>query len=641
MTEDTEKADEVAEYLEQVPDLTGRVLCIHTDKFDNISKKEEDRLRQAAREIDTNEYHAIVSVMMLKEGWDVKNVTVIVGLRAFSTKAEILPEQTVGRGLRRIDGPIKRDETLDIIGNDKFISIVNNLEKEGVAITHKNIGKEPVRDTEIEPDKKKKEFNIKIPLITQRYVPSAGDLAERLKLENIPKPDTPISLKEKGQVTKIIYKGWDATKLAEAKKQGRKIREEFKKEYSFYIIKKGIDAVNYFTKAILKNAKLPHSFHFHYVAPLIQDYIQDVLFEEKVELDNPEVINKLNEEDVQDWTLEAFAEAIRAAVKKPKPVKVKEERFIDLLETDKFIWDGSKAFPAKKTVFNMTPFDNNFEKDFVIFLDSAKDVRSFAKLIHWKTDFRLEYFGVNGGLRHYYPDFVAIASDGSRYLIETKGFLDEDANFKKARAIEWCHDVSILSEEKWEYLFVRQELFEKDVYKTIDDLKNALSEEEKSLFLKPILSEIDESLKYTEYLPVYSFAAAAGKFGEGADVNIEGWMKADIGRKLNKKMFIAKIVGSSMEPLIQSNNYCVFSADVVGSRQGKIILAQHHDVFDIDTRSSYTVKRYKSEKRIEPDGTWRHEKITLEPLNREYDPIILPKCLEGEFKIIAEFVSTL
>ncbi len=70
-------------------------------------------------------------------------------------------------------------------------------------------------------------------------------------------------------------------------------------------------------------------------------------------------------------------------------------------------------------------------------------------------------------------------------------------------------------------------------------------------------------------------------------------------------------------------------------------MAQHHDIRDIDTASSYTVKKYISEKKFNEDGTWRHEKIILEPLNKEYEPIVLSKDSEGEFKIIAEFVSVL
>ena len=108
MVDDTKNCDEVGAYLERIcPELAGGVLVIHTKKNGEISeagsgrdKDELDRLRRQANEIDspTSPYKAIVSVLMLKEGWDVRNVTVIVGLRAYVSEAKILPEQTLGRG---------------------------------------------------------------------------------------------------------------------------------------------------------------------------------------------------------------------------------------------------------------------------------------------------------------------------------------------------------------------------------------------------------------------------------------------------------------------------------------------------------------------------------------------------------------
>ena len=112
MTDDTRNCDEVAEYLEnRYPDLKDAVLVIHTKQNGEISeaasaknKEELEKLRKQAKEIDSVEspYKAIVSVLMLKEGWDVRNVTTIVGLRPYSAKSNILPEQTLGRGLRRM-----------------------------------------------------------------------------------------------------------------------------------------------------------------------------------------------------------------------------------------------------------------------------------------------------------------------------------------------------------------------------------------------------------------------------------------------------------------------------------------------------------------------------------------------------------
>lgn len=156
-----------------------------------------------------------------------------------------------------------------------------------------------------------------------------------------------------------------------------------------------------------------------------------------------------------------------------------------------------------------------------------------------------------------------------------------------------------------------------------------------------VLKTVKESLRFKKYLPVYSLRAAAGKFGENEDVFEEGWIEVDIGHKLNERMFVAKVIGHSMEPLIPDNSYCVFRRNIGGSRQGKIVLAQHHDIADPETGGSYTVKRYKSQKQYEKAGTWRHAQIILEPLNNEYEPVVLTGFEEGGFQIIAEFICVI
>lgn len=166
--------------------------------------------------------------------------------------------------------------------------------------------------------------------------------------------------------------------------------------------------------------------------------------------------------------------------------------------------------------------------------------------------------------------------------------------------------------------------------------------EEDDLFVKRILDEIEESLQFVGgYLPVYTLAAACGKFGEGHTVSPQGWVKADIGRKFDDNWFVSQVFGHSMEPKIPHNSYCVFRKYTGGSRQGLIVLVQHSNITDPESGGSYTVKRYKSEKA--PDGvdSWKHGKITLESLNPAYKPIIIPNVPEGDFSIIAEFIAVI
>jgi len=171
--------------------------------------------------------------------------------------------------------------------------------------------------------------------------------------------------------------------------------------------------------------------------------------------------------------------------------------------------------------------------------------------------------------------------------------------------------------------------------------EDAASEDD-DLFVKRILDEIEESLKFDGgYLPVYSLAAACGKFGEEHTISPEGWIKADIGRKFDENWFVSQVFGHSMEPKIPHNSYCVFRKYTGGSRQGLIVLAQNSSIADSESGESYTVKRYKSEKVAEGVESWRHSKIILESLNPAYKPITIPEIPEGEFNIIAELIAVI
>ena len=97
MAENTRDADDIYASLKSKTELKGdgQLLLIHTDKKGEIQKRDLEKAREAARLIDKpeNKIRAIVSVMMLREGWDVRGVSVILGLRPFTAKANILPEQ--------------------------------------------------------------------------------------------------------------------------------------------------------------------------------------------------------------------------------------------------------------------------------------------------------------------------------------------------------------------------------------------------------------------------------------------------------------------------------------------------------------------------------------------------------------------
>lgn len=145
--------------------------------------------------------------------------------------------------------------------------------------------------------------------------------------------------------------------------------------------------------------------------------------------------------------------------------------------------------------------------------------------------------------------------------------------------------------------------------------------------------------KFVTHLPLYSLRAAATRFGADAEVEETDWLPAPEGLRLTEGMFVAQVVGRSMEPLIPDGSLCVFRSPVVGSRSGKRLLIEERGA--TGSSASFTVKRYTSRKAVKGDE-WRHEAIRLEPLNPEFEAFDLtPEEFESRYRVIAEFVQTM
>ncbi|HAY29246.1 MAG TPA: AAA family ATPase, partial [Candidatus Accumulibacter sp.] len=110
--------------------------------------------------------------------------------------------------------------------------------------------------------------------------------------------------------------------------------------------------------------------------------------------------------------------------------------------------------------------------------------------------------------------------------------------------------------------------------------------------------------------------------------------------RLRPGMFVAQVVGKSMEPAIPDGAYCLFRSPVEGTRQGRTVLVQLRDITDPETSQRYTVKRYESEKATDGDS-WRHTRITLKPANPAFDPIVLSGADDQQLQVIAEFIESL
>jgi phage repressor protein C with HTH and peptisase S24 domain len=96
--------------------------------------------------------------------------------------------------------------------------------------------------------------------------------------------------------------------------------------------------------------------------------------------------------------------------------------------------------------------------------------------------------------------------------------------------------------------------------------------------------------KFITHLPLYGLRAAATQFGEGMEAREEGWVRVPQNLRLTQGMFVARVVGRSMEPLIPDGSLCIFRAGAAGSRKGRFLLIELFG--ETDFASRYTVKRY-------------------------------------------------
>lgn len=485
MVDDTRNCDDVGAHLEKIcPDLEGAVLVIHTKNNGEISeaasgkKREElELLRKESNRIDSwdSKYKAIVSVLMLKEGWDVRNVTTIVGLRAYVAAANILPEQTLGRGLRRMYFGTGVEETVSVMGTPAFMEFVESIQSEGVTLEHVPMGvgadrKEALTiQVDAENDKKDIEaLDIALPKLTRRFNRDYKELGvldpaafgnEHLAL----KPFTPEETRE------IVFK----TMLDDETHHVMNLEGGGPADYR--------SVVAFFARQLLKDLRLVGGYDVLYGK--VKEFVRDVLFESSpVDLEDPVVLRNLSEPAAAKILYDSFKTAINAlTVRESGTTRV--EDWIRLKDTKPFRTEHRPFQYSKKSVFSKTVGEarsGGYELAFAAFLDKPDNgVASFAKN-YLAVGFKIDYVKANGDLSTYTPDFIVRDTDGTVWIIETKGREELDLPQKMARLKQWCDDATAASAAEsgpeYRFLYADQKSFEKHAPDTLGAMANSFTE---------------------------------------------------------------------------------------------------------------------------------------------------------------------
>jgi type III restriction enzyme len=454
MLNSTAEADDVGDYLQKKhpTDFGGeKLLVIHTDRSGEVSKKDLDVARKLARDVDqeSSPVNAVVSVLMLREGWDVQSVTVIVGLRPYSSKANILPEQTIGRGLRLMFRGLAVDytERVDVIGNKAFIEFVEQLERdEDLELDTFEVGKDKLSIVTIAPDPDKADKDIALPVLTP-LLSRKHNLAEEIAGLDVLRFECPILPRKQDdkQAEKFHYEGFDLLTL----------QKLIERDYTLPEIQTAQEVISYYAKRIAQDVKLPSQFAA--LAPKVTQFLRERAFGERVNLDDPEMIKAISSNVAQYVTVKTFVAALQPlVVEELTPQLLNPGR--RLSEGQPFPWSRPTLDHATKCVLNLVPCDNEFERKFARFLQDARDVARFSKLPE-SFGFAVEYTDAVGNLRYYYPDFVGVLSSGEHYLLETKGQETTEVAYKDRAARNWAENATRLTSVPWRYLKVPQSNF--------------------------------------------------------------------------------------------------------------------------------------------------------------------------------------
>ena len=472
MAEKNVYADALGKYLWNTKEFgfkESEILVIHTDSEGEITKKDLEKAREVARDIDgpENKIKVIVSVMMLREGWDVRNVTVVLGLRPFTAKAEILPEQVIGRGLRLMtEVTPDRTQTLEVLGTRNLLQVLRDqLEAEGVGL---GVTKsDPPTPVMITPVQERLAYDIAIPITKPSLVHNVRKLSD-LRPTMLDAIYNQEDLQDQFRVKLKLEFATTNTEVHQTDIAADDLPTS--QELLASIVNKIID-----------RARLPNRFAELY--PVVRDYVVARCFGRTMDLDKAVIRSHLARLEIQEGIAKYVARTIAELTLERRAIEFDKADF-RLSETKPFSWRRNlPPLAVKNTLFNYVATYNDFERRFAQFLAGAKDVLRFASLGTTEqgdsgTQFRVDYLKPSGAIGFYHPDWVVVQRSGRKeinWIIETKGRVWEGTTAKDEAMQDWCERVSAARKDLWSYMRVNQRRFDLQKPSILSDLLETLA----------------------------------------------------------------------------------------------------------------------------------------------------------------------
>jgi type III restriction enzyme len=474
---DRKEAKEIAERLEEWADtdtgeaiFAGKVIEIHIGKKELINEKDWQKIRDDISHVDNADspYQIVVSVMMLKEGWDVRNIKVIVPLRPCDSKQ--LTEQLLGRGLRRMYPPqwnadgekVGEDirEGLYVIRHPSFEKIIKDMKDiiEEEPDDDKRPAPTGVLVKMVEPEDERKKRDFPITRIVGAFE-SDDTWVERVGRNNM----TPLAVKFPYVTTlqemEGILKHESAGEVRDAEEEPLRYDiqrtnyvsvEEVIATYArvvrndLHLSNNDIPAIKGIVKAYLERC----TFDLRGI-PLTLDAAVD--FDEETQRI---VIFNVCRPPIRQQVIHNVSKIIGAARsgKETADVEYSVQQAADLTEFEETV-KGPVLQNPKKCVHTLCCFDSGDELNLAVLLEEAEDVVSWVWNSQRGVGFRIQY-SFEGKISYYYPDFLVQLTDGSYHVIESKGSMRVRDQAKRKRAERYVELLRENTKQNWQFLFL-------------------------------------------------------------------------------------------------------------------------------------------------------------------------------------------
>ncbi|MCA3153730.1 MAG: DEAD/DEAH box helicase family protein [Burkholderiales bacterium] len=497
--EDTTVTPLIADFLKLEGLSEEEVLRVDSNKKGELKPDEWKVLRERLFDVDRHaQPRVIISVLMLREGFDVNNICVIVPLRA--STAGILLEQTIGRGLRLMwrgadyddiksenrrlirqgKTPASMIDILSIVEHPAFLSFYEELMSEGLVGEMDDEDDANTSSTgdliavPLRPDFE--EYDFAIPFILREKEEEIEtrpiDLAQLEKFNAFPLPKLKDMIGRGEKFHSVDVQ--ERTRFGDYRVNGGVMTATGYNDYLARIVRRITEALSQpLTDSSTKFKKVTEFPHMQInraqLADGIDAYIRTRLFGQEIDPMDDENWRVLLVDPVTEHIMRIWARQLLEAEETTTAADA-EVTHRNLSEVEKLTMRESASLAVNKSIYLRLPFptrSGGLERAFIEAADRDGSVDAFCKLNEQKHSFtRLRYVKEDGLPAFYHPDFLVKCGDNI-YLVETKGqdrVNTPNVKRKKRAAVAWCEKINTLEpaqrgNAEWHYVLLGEDVF--------------------------------------------------------------------------------------------------------------------------------------------------------------------------------------